>query len=44
MDDFDLMQCEDYYGEETPFEELYYIEFIETMEIIQHEQRTKETT
>ena len=34
MDDFDYIQCEDYYGEEPPFEELYYIKFIETLEII----------
>ena len=45
MDDFDDIQCEDYYGEEFPNAwDLAYHLFFENMEIIKDDNRTTETT
>ena len=41
MNDFDYIQCEDYYGEEPPLEELHYQEFLDTLEINRYETSTK---
>jgi len=45
MDDLDLIQCEDYYGEEFPnIWDLAYELFFDNMEILKNDNRTKETT
>lgn len=45
MDDFDDIQCEDYYGEEIPDAwDLAYQRFFENMEIVKDDNRTTETT